>query len=269
MGSIGEILRQARETQGLSLEQVASLTKIQEPYIKALEEEDFEALPEQIFTKGFVRTYSRSLGIDEDDALRQFSGSSGSYYSNKEKEKQQTQKQVEEDRKDKKNRNVVIAIIGTLLITLIFILPAEQQPPSTLPPQGNESRDFDTQNPQAIIEKEGAESASPPDSIPSVRPVPLSQVPSSNPTSETSGVDQKELVLELEAIETTWIVVQPDAESRYEALLQPGQIARWKANKRFLLTLGNAGGVEISLNGKPLGPLGEPGSVVRDHEIKP
>ncbi len=78
MESVGEILRKAREAQGLSLEQVAALTKIQEPFIKALEEGHFEALPERVFAKGFVRTYARSLGIDEDDAVRQFSETSGS-----------------------------------------------------------------------------------------------------------------------------------------------------------------------------------------------
>ena len=71
--SIGPLLKHARETQGLSLDQVASATRIQRKYLQALEDEQFAVLPEPVFTKGFVRTYARSLGMDEHDVLRRFS----------------------------------------------------------------------------------------------------------------------------------------------------------------------------------------------------
>ena len=80
MDSVGEYLKEAREAQGMSLDQVASLTRIQLQFLQALEDEDFVKLPEHVFTKGFVRTYARSLGIDEDEALRRFSETAGSFY---------------------------------------------------------------------------------------------------------------------------------------------------------------------------------------------
>ena len=314
MESVGEILKQAREAQGLSLEQVASQTKIQEPFIRALEEGHFEALPERVFAKGFVRTYARSLGMDEDDAVRRFSESSGSYYDKGEEEKRQEQQRVEEDRKGKYNRNVVIALTGALLVGLIFLLPREQSPspessisegqevprgvvpPSEIssggtpvspengglpngglefegqsPPFSRETGggDFATRSPQAMGEEGGAEPVSPPKAMPAVIPVPANQVPSLGSIPETSGIDEKALVLELEAVEITWVVVRSDEGEPQEALLQPGETARWKADERFFLTLGNAGGVEVSLNGEPLGSFGEHGSVVREREIKP
>ena len=70
--SLGLFLKKRRETQGLSLDQVASLTRIQSKFIEAIEEEEFQKLPEQVFTRGFVRTYARSLGVNEEDALRRF-----------------------------------------------------------------------------------------------------------------------------------------------------------------------------------------------------
>ena len=286
MESVGEILKQAREAQGLSLEQVASLTKIQEPFIRALEEGHFEALPERVFAKGFVRTYARSLGIDEDDAVRRFFESSGSFYDKGEEEKRQEQHRVEEDRKGNRNRNVVIALTGALLVGLIFILPKEQSPSpgsrisegqevprGVVPPSeissGGTPVSPEKRSPQAMGEEEGAEPVSPPKAMPAVIPVPASQVPSLGPIPETSGVDEKALVLELEAVEITWVVVRSDEGEPQEALLQPGETARWKADERFFLTLGNAGGVEVRLNGEPLGPFGEHGSVVREREIKP
>ena len=58
MESFGHTLKQAREDQSLTLEDLASLTRIQEHYLLALEEDRFEALPQQVFTKGFVRSSS-------------------------------------------------------------------------------------------------------------------------------------------------------------------------------------------------------------------
>ena len=78
--SIGPLLKHARETQGLSLDQVASATRIQRKYLQALEDEQFSVLPEPVFTKGFVRTYARSLGMDEHDVLRRFSEASKAYF---------------------------------------------------------------------------------------------------------------------------------------------------------------------------------------------
>lgn len=77
------------------------------------------------------------------------------------------------------------------------------------------------------------------------------------------------LVLELRTLEMTWIVIRSDENEPREALLQPGEIVQWRANERFLLTLGNAGGVEVRLNGQLQGPFGETGVVVRDVELRP
>ncbi|MCA9501308.1 MAG: DUF4115 domain-containing protein, partial [Nitrospira sp.] len=48
-----------------------------------------------------------------------------------------------------------------------------------------------------------------------------------------------------------------------------GQKSTWKANSQYLLTLGNAAGVVIRLNGELQGPFGKPGQVVRDIRLKP
>ena len=77
-----------------------------------------------------------------------------------------------------------------------------------------------------------------------------------------------QLVLDLEANELSWVVVQIDSGSPQEALLRPGEKAHWKGQDQFILTLGNAGGVKAELNGKPLKPFGPSGKVARDVVIK-
>ncbi len=75
-------------------------------------------------------------------------------------------------------------------------------------------------------------------------------------------LEAREYVLSLEAIEASWVQVTIDGEEVREALLQPEDTVQWKANKKFRLTLGNAGGVRVKLNGRELPPFGPSGEVV-------
>ena len=64
MFEIGNSLREARVRQQLELTEVELATKIRARYLRALEEETFEALPAQTYVKGFLRTYADYLGLD-------------------------------------------------------------------------------------------------------------------------------------------------------------------------------------------------------------
>jgi hypothetical protein len=61
---IGNSLREARVRQHLELTEVELATKIRARYLRALEEETFDALPAQTYVKGFLRTYADYLGLD-------------------------------------------------------------------------------------------------------------------------------------------------------------------------------------------------------------
>jgi Helix-turn-helix domain len=61
---IGYSLRAARERQGIGLPEAELATKIRAKYLRALEEEDFDALPADTYARGFLRTYADYLGLD-------------------------------------------------------------------------------------------------------------------------------------------------------------------------------------------------------------
>jgi hypothetical protein len=63
---IGNSLRTARERQGLGYPEIELATKIRAKYIRALEEEDFTAIPGDAYIRGFLRTYADYLGLDGD-----------------------------------------------------------------------------------------------------------------------------------------------------------------------------------------------------------
>jgi cytoskeleton protein RodZ len=72
MGSFGERMRRERETCGITLDSISRTTKIGIHILEALEKEEFDRLPGGIFNKGFVRSYARFLGMNEEEVLKEF-----------------------------------------------------------------------------------------------------------------------------------------------------------------------------------------------------
>ncbi|MEO8092294.1 MAG: helix-turn-helix domain-containing protein [bacterium] len=63
---IGEALKRSRTAQGIEIREVEERTKIRTKYLRALESESWEALPDPAYAKAFLRTYAQVLGLDAD-----------------------------------------------------------------------------------------------------------------------------------------------------------------------------------------------------------
>jgi hypothetical protein len=61
---IGEVLKQARARSGMDIRAAEEQTKIRVKYLRALEDEEWDALPSAAYAKGFLRTYAQLLGLD-------------------------------------------------------------------------------------------------------------------------------------------------------------------------------------------------------------
>ncbi len=72
MPTIGEELKAAREAQGLSLTEIAEKTRISHTFLKALEEDDYSVIPGEVFVIGFLRTYSKELGLNVKDVMARY-----------------------------------------------------------------------------------------------------------------------------------------------------------------------------------------------------
>ena len=310
MESIGEFFKQVRETKGLTIDEVAAKTRIRTDFVKALEDGNFAKLPDQVFARGFVRSYARSLGLDEEDAIHRFVQSAGAFYDKQIERERLKVRQAEEERKRQSNRKAVAVAIGIAIFTLIFLLSREQssllvrRSSSDLPASSSkrtiqpaqETQAVPPPSPQAEAPPSApkAKSGEPPlvpaktsagntvgpatGAVPLTSSMPESTTPapsslgSDGPLGgislEGTGATDGQLVLDLEATELSWVVVQIDGGSPQEALLRPGEKGRWKGQDQFVLTLGNAGGVKAELNGKPQKPFGQSGKVARDIVVK-
>jgi hypothetical protein len=214
-------------------------------------------------------------------------------------------RQIEEDRKRQSNRKAVAIAISIAVLTLIFLLSREQssvfrrgapeQGPATkrttqaakeVPSSTAREPERTAEVPKSADTPAGAPKTAT-EATPRQEPVPpagtaarsepetVSTAPSGSDgplagialnATESSGDGQ--LVLDLEATELSWVVVQIDNGSPQESLLRPGEKAHWKGQDQFILTLGNAGGVKAELNGKPQKPFGPSGKVARDIVLK-
>ena len=70
--AFGRELQQERERRGISLDAIAEGTKVSPRYLAALEHDDLRSLPGGVFNKGFLRSYCRFLGLNEDEWLARF-----------------------------------------------------------------------------------------------------------------------------------------------------------------------------------------------------
>jgi cytoskeletal protein RodZ len=69
---IGARLRQARERRGLSLRDIASVTKISMMALKAIERNEFGRLPGGLYRRAYVRSFAAAVGLDADEVAREY-----------------------------------------------------------------------------------------------------------------------------------------------------------------------------------------------------
>src|SRR5262245_62041027 len=240
--SVGGYLRAMRQGKQTSLDEVARATRVGLHQLEALEADRFSDLPAPVFVKGFIRSYCHFLGEPDDESLRRYREVLG--------------ERPLVDRGAPALRAhagwsasplfisfVLLLVFGSGLLALNFGLRRGTKPVVPDPPP--------------IVKIDPAPApATPMASAPPITPVVAT-------TAETPASQR----LVVRALEPTWIRIQTDDLRAIDELLTPGAIREWTAERRFLLTVGNAGGIEIELNGRPMPRLGQRGAVIRQLEL--
>jgi cytoskeleton protein RodZ len=72
MASLGQALREEREARNISIEEIASATKIVSRYLEALEADRLDQMPGGFFIRGIIRTYAKSVGLDPEEVLNRY-----------------------------------------------------------------------------------------------------------------------------------------------------------------------------------------------------
>lgn len=240
MASLGERLRAARQHQGLTLAEAERATKIRQRYLEALEEEDYGALPPTVHTIGFLRCYASYLGLDVDAAVRAFYRETGI------RESPDIQPEARPLRHgfylgpQMVTGSIILVVLlglGVYVWNQVQVFTSKSQPTATLVA-----------------------------GLPSQPPIGASLPPITAPVSTpgpganfggTNGV-----TVELRVVDRpTFLRVYEDEEKKFQGTVEPGQLLPvFRGAKEVYLQAGDAGSIEITLNGRKfpdrLGPRG-------------
>ena len=288
MAALGERLKREREARGVSLETIAAQTRIGVRLLDAIEQESFDRLPGGIFNKSFIRQYAQHLGLDEEEAVREYLLASGAG-----RENPAPPPQLEialASRGPALVRIVMAAAVAVIVAGVWWAAPRFSNPAnSSLPSSGPQPAPVPSSvappvamtpspEPEAIpalatssggaLEPAGVKSEGEPTTN---RTQPLGPTPAGQPAAQlalsnvlkiSDGGDRPgELLLEINARSTVWLSITADGEPKWKGTLQPNQSREVQATESIRLTVGNAGGVDLTLNGKDLGALGREGEV--------
>ncbi len=264
--AIGHFIRRTRDQQGFSLQDVSAKTKISVSNLEYIENEQFSSLPNEVFVKGFLRSYAKVLGIGESDMLERFhqwkSENLAHTVSENEKVEQDNKwswPQIPlgrisslyyEDKRNAPGKMIVNILIVLAVILGVMILFSKRTPVEDQPGGSGASRPLSS-------------SASEPLGIPPATSAPSTSaagLPTDSVPPKPQGAN---LHLVVHAIDRSWISVVIDDGVTREFSLHPDDRISLDAVKHFVLNIGNAGGVKVSLNGKPVGPFGKKGEIVK------
>ncbi len=241
--SLGNHLRALREARGCSLEEMARATRVSLRQLDALESDSFSNLPAPVFVKGFIQAYCHFLGIPPEEPLRRYRDLLG--------ERPTPEQSVPAAARE--TGWSASPIVVSLLLLLVFgggLLAVNLGFKRGVKPTVSAG-------PAAKLEAPPAPAASSDTGSTASPATPTDTAAESSPAQR----------LVVKAIEETWIRIQPDDGRAIEELLPAGTTREWTAQKRFLLTIGNAGGIEVELNGQPMPPLGARGAVIRQLQL--
>ncbi|MFL6374984.1 MAG: helix-turn-helix domain-containing protein, partial [Pyrinomonadaceae bacterium] len=132
--SLGEKLRQAREEKGLTLGGVAEQTRISSLYLEAIENDDYKILPGGIFNKGFVKSYAKSVGIEEQEALMDYQAVLARSETVTESDQRAYKPQVlTDDRSGSILPTIIVAaiILGVMTVGILYLVRYLRAPNST------------------------------------------------------------------------------------------------------------------------------------------
>ncbi len=264
---VGDTLRQAREKQGLTIADVAGETSIREAYLEAIEQGNYDVLPGDVYAKGFIRNYSKFLQIDGDALLQEYDAErnivkvvqpvdapteqeplkpkKSIFGKSKAKEiapqepvkvaetpKQKTnlfssgddyRHRLEREEKSGSRKFMILLAIMVVFLGGVYIAFMDD---------GSENTDS---------------------KAPAVK---TEQQKKQEPEQKIEGIEIKAKLLE-----NCWISVRVDGTSVFEGTAEKGKEFTWKGKNTVEIVAGNAGGIEITENGKAVGKLGEAGQV--------
>lgn len=237
--SIGTTLAQARESAGLSVDEVAHATRIRRTLLLGIENDDFSACGGDFYARGHVRTIALKLGVDPAPLLHEFDAA-------RPPESPRTTDVFEPERArpERRGPNWSAAMAAALVLVVGFgVVQAFT---------GDDGKDDNRlaggQSPSSTS------SSAPPSSTPSA--------------SETGGAvaqaPRNKVKVDVRATERSWVqVTTGTGQELFQGMMDVGMVRSFTDKRELRLVIGNAGGIALTVNGSDIGATGRRGQVAR------
>lgn len=276
MPTLGQKLKAEREKRGWTIADVAAKTRIQSQYFEAIERDDTSPLPGGFFYRSFVRQYARLLEMSPEE----YEGEMERHLL----EEQMSIAAQPTSLPDKpldvpplptgfanpaiETRKWLLRLGGLALVilvcSLIYSLSMNWKTlfggmPTASAPEPPVAQVPEPARQEAAPPPAQTPSSAPPEQAPSTTPPvsePASQPPAPAPAAETAPV-----TLSIRAIDAAWVQVRDSGKVVYSNVIPVGETRTFSSSGTLRVLYGNAGGVEVSYNGRPTPPPGPKGQV--------
>jgi cytoskeleton protein RodZ len=267
--SVGRVLQQARLDAKLTIDEISTSTRVRAPIVHAIEEDDFSRCGGDVYARGHVRTLARAVGLDPDEVIAQYKEEAGGP---PEPASAATLFEAERIKPEPRRPNWTAAMVAAIVAVVGFVgftlvggggdggtdkpeadqnKHVAQQSPSddhtvTTPPE-------DTATSSATDEEGGGQSADPKpsDSVGEPSDSAVAEAPADKVTVHMTAEDSN-----------SWVSVKDhNGKLVHDGVLKKGQSETFTDDKRLDLVLGNAGGMQLYVNGKEIKDLGKAGQV--------
>lgn len=267
--TLGKYIGSCRQTKGLTVEEIAQITRINVRFIQAAEADRFDQLPGSVFIKGFLRSYAEVVRVDGADLVKRYDNL-GLVEADK------SPKLISMPLHEDSTRLSALALVGSIVVALVFLglyfsgvtlnvewpdrgqerIAAVKQASKEVSPvepasrasMETESADDDVKdkgetdkNGEKRVEKEEKEATT------GVVNVEKETSPSSINTAVAPPLSLKVI-----ADSNSWIKIVIDEETTKEIILREGKSVTWMAENGYKISIGNVAGTRLFLNGEEI-----------------
>ncbi|MDZ7672383.1 MAG: DUF4115 domain-containing protein [Halanaerobiales bacterium] len=297
--SVGTRLKKARKSLGLTIEDIQDKSKIKKSYLKAMENDNFEKLPGNVYTKVYIRGYAKIVGLDPQEILAEYTNKNGKNSDEEVKGKDKKVKKKNKKKNKKKKENLtksdklLRSIIGIILILILVLLSynmffrsdqnqnntaisnqnsevVEQESSSNSnvdsnsnnEEENNQTEVEETENKNVVVKDSKNENISE-----EVTTKTESEVENNNQQENNSEGQQpiiKDNTKEFKIIATdkSWLQVTIDDDLKFQGFIDEDETMTHNGEETVTLKIGNGVAVQVEINGEVLGPFGKRGEVI-------
>lgn len=245
---VGDILRKAREKQGLTIADIEEGTSIRKLYIEHIERGNIDALPGMVYAKGFVRNYAAFLHLDAEHLVQQFAEENGAPPAPVLPEPETKPRRISLSSVGDESlsqisiggrRSSYAGIFGKLALGIIVLAALVGGGAALI----------------SSINSPAKETAAP-------APTSVAAEADASDAARTAAASAQDVRVSVHLTERSWMEVQVDGNVVLEGIIESGRTENWQANDAIIIRAGNAGALEVTANGKKLGRFGNEGEVV-------